>query len=229
MFKRYAVLSVVLVLALALGATAVLAGTFTYTSTIGSEDPTMPVVFISTPNCTGQGVLPVHYEAHAFSVDVSGNYQFSQDSTAGFASLYIFAGSFDPANPFATCIAASNSSVVFLDVALTAGTTYFAVPFDDTFNQFGGAYTLTISGPGNILVGSNVVCTYPLPANAVVYDVPAGAPAFYDADLSTKVNFDLPAGSWKISEFSGDFAKVWIACQAQPIWIPTNAIGAAIG
>lgn len=72
-------------------------------------------------------------------------------------------------------------------------------------------------------------CTYPLPADAVVYEVPAGAPAFYAADFDTKVNFDLPAGTWKISEFEGDFAKVWIACEASPVWIPRNAVGQVIG
>ncbi len=78
-------------------------------------------------------------------------------------------------------------------------------------------------------VPAAVDCPYPLPSDSVVYDVPAGAPAFYDADLNTKVNFDLPAGTWKISEFSGDFAKVWISCAAEPIWIPANAVGAPVG
>lgn len=83
----------------------------------------------------------------------------------------------------------------------------------------------------NVLCGSAVdaACSYPLPADAVVYDVPAGAPTFFDANLDTKLNFDLPAGTWKISEFEGDFAKVWIACEANPVWIPSNAVGAPIG
>lgn len=67
-------------------------------------------------------------------------------------------------------------------------------------------------------------CPYPLPAGSVVYSVPAGAPAFWDADLSAQTNFSLPAGTWYISEFVGDFAKVWIACQASPIYIPSNAV-----
>lgn len=75
----------------------------------------------------------------------------------------------------------------------------------------------------------DAACSYPLPADAVVYDVPAGAPTFFDANLDTKLNFDLPAGTWKISEFEGDFAKVWIACEANPVWIPSNAVGAPIG
>jgi len=30
--------------------------------------------------------------------------------------------------------------------------------------------------------------------------------------------------TWYISEFSGDFAKVWVACQASPVWVPSNAV-----
>lgn len=72
-------------------------------------------------------------------------------------------------------------------------------------------------------------CTYPLPADSVVYSVPNGASAYFNPDLQSGTNFSIPAGSWKISEFSGDFAKVWIACEAEPIWIPTSAVGGAIG
>ncbi len=72
-------------------------------------------------------------------------------------------------------------------------------------------------------------CSNPLPADSVVYDVPFGAPAYFNADLQSAANFSLPAGTWKISEFSGDFAKVWIACEGDPVWIPRSAVGGAIG
>ena len=72
-------------------------------------------------------------------------------------------------------------------------------------------------------------CPYPLPTDSVVYDVPLGAPAFFAPDLQSSASFDLPAGTWKISEFDGDFAKVWIACGATPIWIPKNAVGGIVG
>jgi len=72
-------------------------------------------------------------------------------------------------------------------------------------------------------------CPNPLPPGSTVYNVPQGAPAFYDADPNTKVNFDLPAGTWEISDFSGDYAHVWIACQATPIWIPKSAVGSPVG
>lgn len=228
--KRYLFLLLILAFCFSIGIGAVLAGSATVNGTIDPGDPTLPVVFITTPNCTGQGVAPVLYEVHSFTVDTDGVYNFSATSAGGFASLYLFAGSFDPVNPFPTCVAADNSgNPVTFSYALTVGTTYFAVPFDDTFDQLGGDYTLTIDGPGAILLGSQQACANPLPANSVVYDVPAGAPAFFEPDLASQVNFNLPAGTWWISEFSGDFAKVWIACQANSIWIPANAVGAAVG
>ena len=59
--------------------------------------------------------------------------------------------------------------------------------------------------------------------------MPLGAPTFFNPDLQSAANFNLPAGTWKISEFKDDFAKVWIACQATPVWIPRNAVGSAVG
>lgn len=219
------VLSFVVALSLFAGSLTAFAASGSVSGTLDPSDPTLPVVFISTPNCTGQGSTSVHYDVYPFSVDTDGTYTFSINDPSGVASLYIFAVSFDPANPFPTCIAAANTNPISLPVALTAGTQYFAVPFDDTFVQNGTAYILTASGPGEIFGFSDLDCDYPLPTNSVLYSVPAGAPAYFNPDLQSATNFNLPAGTWKISEFSGDFAKVWIACQAQPIWIPTAALG----
>jgi hypothetical protein len=74
-----------------------------------------------------------------------------------------------------------------------------------------------------------VTCKNQLPIDSVVYNVPAGAPAYFNPDLQSGANFNLPAGTWKISEFRNDFAKVWIACGATPIWIPRSAVGDAVG
>lgn len=229
MFRKTLLTAVLVALCLVVGVSATFAGSLTLTGTISPGDPTMSVIFISSPNCTGQGVSLVAYHVYPFTVDASGMYNFSATSTGGFASLYLFEGSFNSAAALPTCIAADNSgNPVTFSANLTAGTQYFAVPIDDTFAQAGGDYTLSIDGPGNILL-AGAACAYPLPAGTVVYDVPAGAPAFFEPRLDTQVNFNLPAGTWKILEFSGDFAKVWIACQAQPIWIPRNAVGEAIG
>lgn len=83
--------------------------------------------------------------------------------------------------------------------------------------------------PGEVPVPVVVTCSNQLPADAVVYNVPNGATAYFNPDLQSGANFTLPAGSWKISEVSGDFAKVWIACEAESIWIPTSAIGSVVG
>lgn len=219
------VFAIVLIAVFALVTSAVYAGTASIGGTLTPDDPTMPVVFITTPNCTGQGAGSVLYVVYPFTVDTAGDYSFSVTSDAGFASMYLFEGSFDPAAAFPTCIAGSNSGnpVVFTET-LATGTQYFWVIFDDTFAQVGGNYSGTVSGPGNTTLGS-ANCPYPLPVGSVVYNVPAGAPTFWSADLGTQNTWNLPAGDWYISEFSGDFAKVWMACEARPFWIPANAVG----
>jgi hypothetical protein len=67
-------------------------------------------------------------------------------------------------------------------------------------------------------------CIYPLPEGSAVYNVPAGALAFFDDNPDTYAGFNLPPGTWYISEFGEDFAKVWIACGAQPIYIPVDNV-----
>lgn len=127
------------------------AGSITVGGSIGAASPTMPVVFITTPLCTGQGATPVHYATVPFQVDTSGVYNFSQLSPNGFASLYLYQNSFNPASGTTNCVAADNSgNPVEFSFGLTAGTPYIAVPFDDTFDQLGGTFSLTIDGPGNI-------------------------------------------------------------------------------
>ncbi len=229
-WRRYPILILVLLaISLTVSTFTAAAATVGVTGTIDSGDPTMPVVFISSPNCLGLGFVNIHYETYTVFVDTAGVYSFDLTSTGEFASIYLYEGSFDPANGTVNCVAADNSSPINVTYPLTVGTPYIVVVFDDTFEQTGGDYSLTISGPGNISFSRFSGCTYPLPANAVVYDIPLGAPAFFEADLSTQVNFNLPAGTWHIIEFRGDFAKVWIACQAQPIWVPANAVGEPVG
>lgn len=63
-------------------------------------------------------------------------------------------------------------------------------------------------------------CSNPLPPGSAVYSVPDGALAFYAPDPNTYTGFNLPAGTWYISEFGEAYAKVWIACEADSIYIP---------
>ena len=138
------------------------AGTLTLTGVIDSSDPQMPVVFISTPECTSLGAALVYYEARPFYVTAPGTYNLSLASAGGFASLYLYELEFDPTNGLLNCIAASNSGdPVEIDEGLIASRQYIAVPFDDQFAQLGGSYELTISGPGDIREGSASVLEIP--------------------------------------------------------------------
>jgi len=132
----------------------VAAGSDSASGTLTPGDNTMPVVFISTPNCTGQGTFEVRYDAYSFTVDEDGTYSFSL-SGPDHISLYLHSSGFNPGNSFPTCLAADNSGSVGFSYPLTANTTYIAVPFDDSFEQSGGSYTLTISGPGDVFLSGS--------------------------------------------------------------------------
>ncbi len=75
-----------------------------------------------------------------------------------------------------------------------------------------------------VLGASSGACTNPLPTNAVIHNLPQGAPAFYAADLNAATGFAVPAGDWYVTQTSGDFTQLWIACQANNVWVPSNAV-----
>lgn len=142
-----------LVSLLILGATAVYAGSASVSGTFpAGGSPTMPVVFISPPNCTGQGASLVQYHAVPFSVDTAGIYTLDLAIASGNLSLYLMTSAFNPAAGFPTCLSGDNNDPISVSFALAANTTYIAVPIDDSFGQAGGSYTLTISGPGNVYI-----------------------------------------------------------------------------
>ena len=68
-------------------------------------------------------------------------------------------------------------------------------------------------------------CPNPLPSGSTIRNVPLGAPAYFAADAGSLLTFSLPAGNWWVTQTSGDFAQVWIACEANLIWIPVSALG----
>lgn len=227
--KKLALLLILAVLVSAAASTA-FAGTFNASGFVGPGDPTLLVGIIVTPNCTGgYGGVDVFYDIYEFQVDTDGSYTVSVFSASGNTAFYLIANTFDPGAVATNCIAASNTgNPQVASAPLTAGSTYFVVIIDDTFAQTGHNYDLTISGPGEIYVGglpTVPACPYPLPAGSVIRSVPAGAPTFFAPDLGSQIsNLTLPPGTWYISEIEGDFALVWIACQAQPIYIPVNTI-----
>jgi hypothetical protein len=228
-----------IVLSFILAVNSVFAGSIAFSGTFDG-DPTMNVVAISTPNCTSQGSTDVRYDAYLFTVTATGAYNFSAASTGGagtLASIYIMDSNFNPVAALGNCIAGSNNGLApatpttLNNVNLTAETLYYLVIFDDTFAQTTPGYNFGGNGVGDFLLGGPGeevpvgFCTNPLPSESVVRNVPLGAPAYFDARLDTRVNFDLPAGNWYVTDTSGDFAHVWIACEADLIWIPTSALG----
>lgn len=240
MSKR-SLLYIVALLMVAITASAVLAIT-TVTTTLSGDidgsDPTMPVVFITPPNCSGQGSVQLRYEAIPFQVDASGQYHFTLGSTNNNAVFYLYVDSFDPQSGMTNCLAADNTYPFEIDQQLSTAHTYILVIVDDHMQLPSVHYTVVVEGPGSVVTagqdpGTGEVpvspslgnCPQRLPSGSVVMSVPNGAPTYFAPDYSSGTNFDLPAGHWWVSETSGDFSKVWIACQASPVWIPTSAIG----
>ncbi len=153
-FTRLVFILSLLVGLLVVSALPVFAGSASVSGTFpAGGTPTMPVVLISSPNCTGQGASLVQYDAYAFSVDTAGSYTLDLSIGSGNLSLYLMTAGFNPAAGFPTCLAGDNNDPISVSYGLAANTTYIAVPFDDSFTQDGGTYTLTISGPGNVYFG----------------------------------------------------------------------------
>lgn len=105
-------------------------------------------------------------------------------------------------------------------IGLAATTTYDSDGNAQLWSDTVGTDCLNAGFTFSATALGGAACTYPLPAGSVVYPVPAGALAFYAADASAYTGFNLSPGTWYISQFSGDFAKVWVACEASPVWIP---------
>lgn len=214
------------------------AGAANFAGIIDAADPTMAVVSISMLNCTGQGVTPVSYESTPFSVDTAGVYTVSMTwggPAGALVSMYLFGGSFNPAAAFPTCLAGNNANASPKQVsyALTPGTTYFAVIFDDTFAQIGGNYNATISGPGNITLGGLPAPAgapgpdmVPLPATAVVGAFVATTPIYFAprADAVTTVIMEAGKTVWVFGlDASGQYYKAVIS--GKYFWVPKATMG----
>jgi hypothetical protein len=119
---------------------------------------------------TGTGTA-VSYSSYAFNVDASGSYNFASLATMPSAwdnYTFLYRTAFNPATPLVNAIIGNND---FMGVAgfglsgftanLTTGINYFFVTTGNT-NASAGAFTNTITGPGNVLGGS--VATVPEPS-----------------------------------------------------------------
>jgi hypothetical protein len=128
-----------------------LAGTLNFTGTLTPGGPQEPqTALISTPNCNGAYIaFSILYQAFPFTVDTTGTYLFSEPGTD--SAVYVYANSFDPSLPANNCIAASNTNPISgLSVNLTAGTQYYFVAVEDSFDQDGMSINGSVTGPGNI-------------------------------------------------------------------------------
>jgi hypothetical protein len=209
------------------------AGTATLSGVLDASDPTMPVVFITPPNCAGQGVTPVHYEATVFSVGTTGVYTLSLTSTGPineFASFYLYAGSFDPGNGMANCVAADNSTPKQIAYNLVQNSTYYVVVIDDQFSQPGGNYTVQFSGPGNIYIGNaggpGCDVLMPIPATAVGGTFVADAPLYWAPGELTNPLVTIRAGnSARVLglDASGQYYKIIWVCNF--LWVPRATLG----
>lgn len=107
----------------------------------------------------------VPYDALTFTVNVTGTYSLSLESSAFDAYLGIYGGPFNPGAPLTNALiyddddgAVGNNSLI--NILLTSGTAYTAVATGFSNTSF-GPYSLTISGQG---VASPVVGQVPEPA-----------------------------------------------------------------
>ena len=67
-------------------------------------------------------------------------------------------------------------------------------------------------------------CTYLLPDSAVRGELET-TPAFFGPNLEDGANINLQAGgSWWIMDARSGFYKLWITCQANPLWVPASTM-----
>ncbi|MBX3144130.1 MAG: LamG domain-containing protein [Trueperaceae bacterium] len=107
---------------------------FGFDGRVTPNDPTMPVVYVETPDCVGQGEDLVHHITVPFNVPADGDFRISLRTWSGFGSFYVYEGPFNPANGLNNCLAGNNSPVdgrSTLDVTLTTGVPHTIVVFND--------------------------------------------------------------------------------------------------
>lgn len=161
-------------------------------------------------------------------VDNGGNT--ASDGTCGFGASPTPTFTNSPTNqPTATFTntPTNQPTATFTNTPTGTVTTQPTATFTNTPTVTGTQATLapTATNGNAPVLSTSAPCTVPLPAGSAIYNVPLGAPAYFAANADAIAGFNLPAGNWYISEFSANgFAHVWVACQANMIWIPESAV-----
>lgn len=134
-------------------ASQVQAATYTMTgNTTGAPTFNRPLQGLSALSAVGTAV---HYQTFSFSVDTSGSYSFTSLASPTWDNfLILYQTSFNPAAALSNALIANDDSPGIGSSAFTtnlsAGTPYILVTTGFGNNNF-GAYTDTITGPGNVV------------------------------------------------------------------------------
>lgn len=67
-------------------------------------------------------------------------------------------------------------------------------------------------------------CPNPLPADFAVHSIPAGALAYFKPSSDAYTGFNLPPGTWYTGAVEDGFVEVWIACQANNVFVPADNV-----
>lgn len=221
---KFTLLSLFLLASFAVMTVPVAAATSSLKTQITGSEPTFNR--FTSPNCAGISSNVTYYQVFTVNVSAPGNYKifdngyFHVDPTAIDAELGFFTlGGFDPAHPQTNCVTSGDDTTT-LTFPAAGEYTLVLTPFHD---HAIGNINYDITGPGTITVITT--CSYPLPSSgAGVLSIPNDTPAYFSPDSQSGTNFSIPAGTWWITDVSGDFAQVWISCEAQPVWVLKSAI-----
>ena len=78
----------------------------------------------------------------------------------------------------------------------------------------------------NLTLPLPAACLIPLPADAVQGRLLSNVSALFSPNPTDTTNVVLPAGSaWFVIDAKDGYYKLWIACQADALWVPADAIG----
>ena len=148
------------------------AATVSYSGTITSGSPAYqrPVSPGGPSTCLPPSFLApapfavVNYSAQSFTVSTSGTYDLlnvSNTFPGGDSFFALYQGSFDPANPLTNLVYANDDiggadPRAEINCPLVAGTVYILVT-SPLVAGFTGAFTNSITGPGNITLGTTAV------------------------------------------------------------------------